>query len=214
MAQSVSHRLLTVEAQVQSQTIPCDICSGCNVTTIHLVFSQLQSLPVQRPSLQSNPSDMSNGQPTDRATLRSTFYVRWSRLCCNFVTSRHLRPCRRWNGVQWGQLEGVGRQSSSFAPNIDIQTDHWSGATPWCRRRSTDLMFNPLTPNDSYSGCTAPLTSKRCILYIYSTNTGTEYFKHGIYCPFFFSSKCCLFHNSNVFGSCFITILYTGCAKI
>ena len=45
--------------------------------------------------------------------------------------------------------------------------------------------FNPLTPNDPYSGRTAPLTSKRCILYIYSTNTGTEYFKHGIYCPFF-----------------------------
>jgi len=42
-----------------------------------------------------------------------------------------------------------------------------------------------LTPNDSYSGRTAPLTSKRFILYIYSTNTGTEYFKHGIYSPFF-----------------------------
>ena len=39
-------------------------------------------------------------------------------------------------------------------------------------------------PNDSYSGRTAPLTSKRCILYIYSTNIGTEYFKHGIYSPF------------------------------
>ena len=35
-------------------------------------------------------------------------------------------------------------------------------------------------------GSTAPLTSKRCILYIYSTNTGAEYFKHGIYSPFFF----------------------------
>ena len=46
-------------------------------------------------------------------------------------------------------------------------------------------VFNPLTPNDDYSGRTAPLTSKRCILYIYSTNTGTEYFKHGIYSPFF-----------------------------
>ena len=74
--------------------------------------------------------------------------------------------------------------------------------------------FNPLTPNDPYNGCTAPLTSKRYILYIYSTNTGSEYFKHGIYSPFFFSSKCSLFHNSNVFGSCFIHILYTGCAKI
>jgi len=45
--------------------------------------------------------------------------------------------------------------------------------------------FNLLTPSDAYSGRTAPLTSKRCILYIYSTNTGTEYFKHGIYSPFF-----------------------------
>ena len=26
--------------------------------------------------------------------------------------------------------------------------------------------------------------------------------------------KCSLFHNSNVFGSCIIHILYTGCAKI
>ena len=30
----------------------------------------------------------------------------------------------------------------------------------------------------------------------------------------FFSSKCSLFHNSNVFCSCIIHILYTGCAKI
>ena len=45
--------------------------------------------------------------------------------------------------------------------------------------------FNPLTPNDPYRGRTAPLTSKRCILYIYSTSIGTEYFKHGIYSRFF-----------------------------
>ena len=44
--------------------------------------------------------------------------------------------------------------------------------------------LNPLTPNESYRGRTAPLNSKR-ILYIYSTNIGTEYFKHGIYSPFF-----------------------------
>ena len=35
-----------------------------------------------------------------------------------------------------------------------------------------------------------------------------------VYTLRFFSSKCSLFHNSNVFGSCFIHILYTGCAKI
>ena len=45
--------------------------------------------------------------------------------------------------------------------------------------------FNPLTPNGPYRGRTAPLTSKRCIVCIYSTNIGTEYFKHGIYSSFF-----------------------------
>ena len=79
---------------------------------------------------------------------------------------------------------------------------------------SKNMLFNPLTPNYHYSGRTALLTSKRCILYIYSTNIGTEYFKHGKQSPFFSSSKCSLFHNSNVFGSCIIHILYTGCAKI
>ena len=73
-------------------------------------------------------------------------------------------------------------------------------------------VINPLTPNDDYSGRTAPLTSKRCILYSYSTNIGTEYFKQGIYSPFFPLQN--LFHNSNVFGSCIIHILYTECAKI
>jgi hypothetical protein len=33
-------------------------------------------------------------------------------------------------------------------------------------------------------GRTAPLTSKRCILYIYLTNIGTEYFKHATHSPF------------------------------
>ena len=73
--------------------------------------------------------------------------------------------------------------------------------------------INPLTPNDLFRGRPAPLTSKRCILCIYSTTIGTEYIKHGIYSPFISSSKCSLFHNSNVFGSGIIHILYTGCAK-
>ena len=75
-------------------------------------------------------------------------------------------------------------------------------------------MLNPLTPNDPYSGRTAPLTSKRFILYIYLLNIGTEYFLHGIYSPFFPPSKCSLFHNSNIFGSCIIHILYTGVLKL
>jgi len=50
---------------------------------------------------------------------------------------------------------------------------------------ATAKQFNPLTPIDHYSGRSATLTSKSCILYIYSTNIGTEYFKHGIYSPYF-----------------------------
>jgi len=58
-----------------------------------------------------------------------------------------------------------------------IAVSWWVG---WLMR-----IFNLLMPNDDYSGRTAPLTSKCCILYIYSTNIGTEYFKHAIYSPFF-----------------------------
>jgi len=54
-----------------------------------------------------------------------------------------------------------------------------------CYRTKIASDTNLLTPNDDCSGRTAPLTSKCCILYIYSTNIGTEYFKHGIYSPFF-----------------------------
>jgi len=53
---------------------------------------------------------------------------------------------------------------------------------PFPPRHGTDAeCINPLTPNDDYSGRTTPLTSKHCILYIYSTHIGTECFKHGIY---------------------------------
>jgi len=35
-----------------------------------------------------------------------------------------------------------------------------------------------------------------------------------VYALRFSSSKCSLFHDFNVFGSCIIHILYTGCTKI
>jgi hypothetical protein len=39
-----------------------------------------------------------------------------------------------------------------------------------------EMCINPLPPDNMCR--TAPLTSRRCILNIYSTNTHTEYFKH------------------------------------
>jgi len=60
------------------------------------------------------------------------------------------------------------------------------------------VLINPLTPNDPYISRTAQLTSKFFILYIYSTNTGTEYFKHALYSPFF----------SLQYAVCFIMLTY------
>jgi len=75
-------------------------------------------------------------------------------------------------------------------------------------------VINPLMPNDDYSGHTAPLTSKRCILYIYSTNAGTEYFKHGIYCPFFPLQYAVCFINLTYFVHVLFTFYIEGVLKL
>ena len=54
----------------------------------------------------------------------------------------------------------------------------------WCEE-----CINPLAPNDVYIRRTAQLTSRRCILNIYSTNILTEYFKHAAPSPIFFLFK-------------------------
>ena len=46
--------------------------------------------------------------------------------------------------------------------------------------------LNPLAPKDVYIHRTAQLTSRRCVLNIYSTDTLTEYFKHAAHSLFFF----------------------------
>jgi len=48
----------------------------------------------------------------------------------------------------------------------------------WCWRRMEKISWTDRVRNEEILGC---------ILYIYSTNIDTEYFKHSIYCPFFFS---------------------------
>ena len=55
-------------------------------------------------------------------------------------------------------------------------------------------------------GRTAPLTSKRCILYIYSTNIGTEYFKHALYSPFLFSLQNAICF---IMLTCLVPVLFT-----
>ena len=66
-------------------------------------------------------------------------------------------------------------------------------------------IINRLTPNDPYMGRTAPLTSKHCILYIYSTNIGTEYFKHALHSPFFSLQNAVCF----IMLTCLFPVLFT-----
>ena len=65
--------------------------------------------------------------------------------------------------------------------------------------------FNLLKPNDHYRGLTAPLTSKRFILHIYSTNKGTEYFKHCVYSPFLSLQNAVCF----TILTCLVPVLFT-----
>ena len=65
--------------------------------------------------------------------------------------------------------------------------------------------FNRLTPNDPYMGRPATLTSKRCILYIYSTNIGTDYFKYALYPPFLSLQNAVCF----IMLTCLVPVLFT-----
>jgi len=81
------------------------------------------------------------------------------------------------------------------------------------KRIQQDIIINPLTPNVNYSCRTAPLTSK-VAFYIFIQQIQVLSILNIAYFLRFLSSKCSLFHNSNIFGSCIIHILYTGCGKI
>ena len=67
------------------------------------------------------------------------------------------------------------------------------------------LTLNPLRPKDLYMSRTAPLTSKRRILYIYSTNIATECFKHALYSPFFSLQSAVCF----IMLTCLVPVLFT-----
>ena len=102
------------------------------------------------------------------------------------------------NGVCFlgGWVREVWRLSNTctYSPGPRIYR-HWP----------VSVFLNRLTPNDPYMGRTAPLTSKRCILYIYSTNTGTEYFKHALYSPFFSLQNAVCF----IMLTCLVPVLFT-----
>jgi hypothetical protein len=120
-------------------------------------------------------------------------------------TSRSQRPLACWD-FEFESRRGYGWMSvvSAACCQVDFLASEWSlvqrnpsecGVSE-CDREASTLNLRRLT--NPYRGRTALLTSKRCILYIYSTNIGTEYFKHGIYSP--------LFSLQN--AGCFIVLTY------
>ena len=75
------------------------------------------------------------------------------------------------------------------------------------------LQINLLTPNVNYSGRTAPLTSK-VAFHVYSTNIGTEYYKHGIFSPFYSLQNAFCFIILTYFVSVLITFYIQGVLKL
>jgi len=92
----------------------------------------------------------------------------------------------------------VTQQSEDFGLTVNI----------WQR------VINPFTPNDPYRGRTAPLTPKRCILCIYSSNIGTEYLKRGIYSPFYSLQNAVCFIILAYLVPVLFTFYIQVCAKI
>ena len=123
----------------------------------------------------------------------------------------------RWNTLFSGfskvEKRPLGRPRRGWKDNIDMDLQRmgcWGHGLDWSgsgqgQVAGTCSCFNPLTPNDLYMSRTAPLTSKLCILYIYSTNVGTEYFKHALYSPFFSLQNAVCF----IMLTCLFPVLFT-----
>jgi hypothetical protein len=75
------------------------------------------------------------------------------------------------------------------------------------------ILINHLKPNGHFSGRTAPLTY-RCSIVLFIQQLYVLNILNKLTLSVFSSSKCRLFHNATIFGSCIIHILYTGWAKI
>jgi len=150
-------------------------------------------------------------QPSGTQPTASTSCVTVSLPCASVTVARLVaRSMRGRKGrlcgsdYQWNTLSQTLAYTLSLGSNSFLLSLCALGelnlfrVQAWANRRCVLNLFNPLTPNDHYSGRTALLTSKRLILYIYSTNIGTEYFKRGIYSPCFSLQN----------AVCFIILMY------
>ena len=112
---------------------------------------------------------------------------------------------------------------------IELERQNWKREFNWIKAQAghqrneledelakeavTNSDINLLTPNVNYSGRTAPLTSK-VAFYIFIQQVQVLNILNTVYTVRFFSSKCSLFHNSNVFGSVLLTFYIQGVLKL
>ena len=107
----------------------------------------------------------------------------------------HLQYATRWHS---GSVNFTQRQSTPMNPKTA------ANELKLHVMKHVRCVINPLKPNDAYTGRTAPLTSRRCILYIYSTNICTEYFKHAAHSLFFSLQNAVYF----IILSCLVAVLF------
>ena len=104
---------------------------------------------------------------------------------------------------------GVGKVKRLRHGRLSTNESLCSGSGIVCTSKLSRLDLRPyqanlLKPNDAYICRTAPLTSRRGILYIYSTHISTAYFKHAANSPFFLLQNAVYF----IIIHCLVPILF------
>ena len=122
------------------------------------------------------------------------YIKRFSTIC--LVSYR--KRTRRWHVPNKNKVKGISARLNMSPGKWQCLHHHSEIRQSYCfcvhirhlwPTDSKKKRFNPLAPNDLYIRRTAQLTSRRCILNIYSTNILTEYFKSAAHSPFFFLFK-------------------------
>jgi len=98
----------------------------------------------------------------------------YSKCNTSLVSSLNLSPIYRWKSLIVESCRGNPRFNFTCTSCIFFSLllfkergQTWKYFEPDFHARQVKSNFNRLTPNDLYTSRTAPLTSKRCILYIY-----------------------------------------------
>ena len=124
-------------------------------------------------------------EASEKRQIVSAMSIEW--LCRQVVHTSLLFSRAATRGSCHVRMWGHWKYADSRCSDVEIREQGKGlkyvkeGRTVWrAKTREKWFSVNRLTPNYPYMGRTAPLTSKRCILCIYSTNIGTDYFKNAL----------------------------------